>query len=222
MGWGNGADSPLSYVKGAGCDGGMPGSSPSLLRRFGSFAISAIPSARPTALPLFRTAEGFLPRALLTLFFALFLAACQTTGETALTLNQSWTGKPADRFFRQYGAPVSTFRLADGGRIHSWRGGFTTVTITETIVEDDPFDLIDRRIRDEDPFDPRLGFPRPRSRFGRFRNERIVSREVPLVCEADIVTDRRNRIVNIVIRTDTGGAGLSLSRCAEIFPSPRG
>jgi hypothetical protein len=174
---------------------------------------------------LFQTGEGRRAGPLLPLGLALFLAACQTTGETALNLNQSWIGQPADRFFRQHGAPASTFRLADGGRIHTWRGGRTTITVTETIEEEDPFDRIERRIYDEDPFDPRVRFPNDRFRrdpFPRFRNERIVSREVPLVCEADIVADRRGRIANIVIRTDTRGAGLSLSRCAEIFPAPRG
>ncbi len=165
-------------------------------------------------------------RAAAILGLALLLGACQTTQQTADNLNAGWVGRPVDRFFVANGAPVGRFKLANGGTIYSWRGGGTTITETQVVRERDSF-------FDDDPFstrrvlgDPRTG--RPGFDGGRyrpslldddfFRSETIVSREVPIVCEADIATDRRGRIVNITIRNDTRGAGIASSRCSEIFP----
>jgi hypothetical protein len=157
---------------------------------------------------------------------ALLLAGCQTTQQTTILLNDSWAGAPADRFFVRNGAPVSEFKLANGGTIYGWRGGEQSITITETIREEDPFEEFRPRYRRPGlpryAINPETGEERrvfPADPFPEFRNERIVSRRETVFCEADIATDRRDRIINITIRKDTRGVGLSSSRCAEIFPN---
>jgi hypothetical protein len=157
------------------------------------------------------------------LICGLMLAGCQTTQQTAIALNDSWIGQSADRFFTRNGGPYDRFKLANGGTIYNWRGGERDITITETIREEDPFEdpfpeyrrPLRPRYRFDENGDPQRVFPT--RAFPEFRNERTVSRQETVVCEADIATDRRNRIVNITIRKDTRGVGVN-SRCAEIFP----
>ncbi len=162
---------------------------------------------------------------------AILLAGCQTTQQTASLLNEGWQGAPVDRFFARNGAPFDEFALSNGGTIYRWRGGEDTITIVETIRERDPF--AEDRPRYRRPGLPRYGldertgemrrvFPRdPFDDEDAFSRERTVSRTERVFCEADIVTDRRKRIENIIIRADTRGVGVSSSRCAELFPDTR-
>jgi hypothetical protein len=57
------------------------------------------------------------------------IGGCTTTEQAANVLHSKWDGQSADSFFLQYGPPVSTYTMADGGKIFSWVGGRANIPL---------------------------------------------------------------------------------------------
>jgi hypothetical protein len=137
---------------------------------------------------------------LLVAAIAVALAGCQTTQKAAETLRSDWVGQSADSFFVANGPPVTGFPRDNGGQIYTWRGGEATTTRpgsfqTRTV----PTQTLDgrRTMTTTTSYQP--------------------PRQVNYVCEAQIAADPQGIIESIRISRDTGGMGLSFSRCAELF-----
>lgn len=54
------------------------------------------------------------------------LSSCTTTEQASSAMQSRWLGQSADTFFTQNGPPASSYTLANGNVIHTWRGGETT------------------------------------------------------------------------------------------------
>ena len=134
------------------------------------------------------------------LMAGLALAGCTTTEEAAMAVRAKWIGQPVDRFFVENGPPVSSYALDAGGMIYTWRGGETSYTRPA-------------QYQTRTAFGPE-GRPVRRATITTMVQP---AQEVPLLCEAQLTTDKRGMIQAVRINRDTEGEGLSLSRCAEIF-----
>jgi hypothetical protein len=53
------------------------------------------------------------------------VAGCTTTEQANQALKSRFIGQSSDSFFSQYGAPLSSFPLNNGGTVYRWRGGET-------------------------------------------------------------------------------------------------
>lgn len=139
---------------------------------------------------------------------ATLASACTTTQEAQQVLQSRWVGQPADAFFMRYGAPASSYRMANGGQLYTWRGGDKERYIapvyaagsakTTTVTSSDG-----RQVTIETP-----------------GQQRMVSgpRTETLFCEIEIAATPDNRIAALRASNDTPGDGItSLSRCAEVL-----
>lgn len=132
------------------------------------------------------------PGATYAVFAAILLSACTTTEDANNAMKSRFIGQSSDVFFSQYGMPLSSFPLNDGGTLYRWRGGQTTQTIPAEY----------RTIELNGKQQQQLVTP---------------ARTEALYCEAQISTNARGIITNVQTTNDTTGAGFSLSRCAEVF-----
>ena len=155
----------------------------------------------------------FRPAALLAM--SLLVAGCTTTEDAQRAMASRWPGQPVDSFFSAYGPPVSSYKLAGGRMIYTWRGGKVDKYIPPDyqIVRRDPF---------YDPIYGPMSGPRFGPRFGPWYDDPqmvMVSpgRDVRLQCEAQITVDKARIIEAISLSGDTEGDGISRSRCAEVF-----
>ena len=71
-------------------------------------------------------------RKVLLCFVIFALGGCTTTNQAAGVLHSKWDGQPADKFFLQYGPPVSAYAMADGGKIFTWVGGQANIPLPGT------------------------------------------------------------------------------------------
>lgn len=164
-------------------------------------------------------------RILLAAALTAALSGCTTTEEANTAIQSRWTGQPADAFFTRYGPPVSRFPLNNGGAVYTWRGGEKTNYIpaqyAQPSSDDDAFAKSVTRTttrRDEDG--DRTTTTTTKTSFGiADTSPRMISpaRTEELFCEVQISTGPDDRIVSIRASNDTTGAGLSLSRCAEVL-----
>ncbi|WP_187971495.1 hypothetical protein [Aquibium microcysteis] len=155
------------------------------------------------------------------------LAGCTTTEEANKAIKSRWIGQPSDSFFAQYGPPVRSFPLNNGGIVYTWRGGETTQVIPaeyRTIQPATPLASSSSTVTTVTRPDPGTTVTETRTtnlnlglqaqpQHVLVRPERIEQ----LFCEAQITVDRSGVIGNIEASRDTTGAGFSLSRCAEVF-----
>lgn len=161
----------------------------------------------------------------------LAMAGCATTEEANKAMQSRWVGQPSDAFFAAYGPPIRSFPLNNGGAVYSWRGGETTRVIpaqyqtvqpaapaaplasntqtTTTVSNPNPNTTVTRTTTSS----MSIGLPTVQPQQVMVRPERVES----LLCEAQITVDAGGVITNIQASRDTTGAGLSLSRCAEVF-----
>ncbi|WP_165224618.1 hypothetical protein [Affinirhizobium pseudoryzae] len=54
------------------------------------------------------------------------LTSCTTTEQASQAVQSRWLGQSADEFFTKNGPPASSYTLANGNVIYTWRGGETT------------------------------------------------------------------------------------------------
>ncbi len=171
-----------------------------------------------------------MKRLILLGMLAAALAGCTTTEEANKAIKSRWIGQPSDSFFAQYGPPIRSFPLNNGGVVYTWRGGETTQVIPaeyRTIQPSQPATpLASSSNTVTTVTNPNPGTTVTETRTTNFnvglqaqpqqvlvRPERIER----LFCEAQITVDPSGIIGNIEASRDTTGAGFSLSRCAEVF-----
>jgi hypothetical protein len=160
----------------------------------------------------------------------LAVAGCTTTEEANKAIKSQWIGQTSDAFFSQYGPPIRSFPLNDGGAVYTWRGGDTTRVIPaqyRTVTPGAPADPLASSTRTTTTVsspDPRTTVTETRTTSMRVgvtpQPQQILvqpERVEALFCEAQISVDVTGVITNIQASRDTDGAGLSLSRCAEVF-----
>lgn len=143
----------------------------------------------------------------------LALGACTTTEEAQQVLQSRWIGQPVDNFFMRYGPPYASYQMGNGGEVFSWHGGdktryiapsYTTGTPATTTVQTTPT--------------PGGGMQTTTVRTPGTMPQMISPGRVDeLFCEIQITTDSTQRIAMIRATNDTDGAGMSLSRCAEVL-----
>jgi hypothetical protein len=153
---------------------------------------------------------------------AAVVSGCATTEEANKAIQSKWIGQPADSFFTQYGPPVSSFTLNDGGRIYTWFGGEATrhipaqyqtpkdankVTSSKTETRRN-VDGTTTTITRTSSYD--IGLPPPPRMISPARTEQ-------LSCEIQITTGADDVIRMLRATNDTDGEGLSFSRCAEVM-----
>ena len=157
------------------------------------------------------------------------LAGCVTTEQAQKAMDSRFIGQPSDVFFAQYGAPQSSFGLNNGGTTYRWRGGETVIVIpaqyktvdkpapgigtnntktTTTVSRPDANTTVTET--NSSSFNVNLSAPSQQVLVSPARTQ-------PVFCEAQIAVDAKGIITNIRVTQDTQGAGLSISRCAEVF-----
>ncbi len=157
------------------------------------------------------------------------LAGCVTTEQAQKAMDSRFIGQTSDAFFAQYGAPQSSFGLNNGGTTYRWKGGETVINIPA-------------QYKKVEPSSPGVGTSNTKTTTNVSRPDAnttvtetssttfsmnvsapaqqvLVSpaRTVQVFCEAQISVDSKGIITNIQVTQDTQGAGLSISRCAEVF-----
>ncbi|WP_349370920.1 hypothetical protein [Salinarimonas sp.] len=160
---------------------------------------------------------------------AVTLSACQTTQQAAERVQGKWIGQPVDAFFVENGPPVSSYALADGGLIYTWRGGEASFVRpaqvrTTPLAPSQPLMSRSRTTTTTSAPEPGTTVTRTTTTsasFG-FTPPAVTTvvrpaERVNLVCEAQITADAEGVIRAVRISRDTQGAFLSLSRCADIF-----
>ena len=154
--------------------------------------------------------KGLL-RVLALIGTAAALSACVTTGDVDLQLKSQWIGASSDQFFTRYGPPASEFKLANGGKIYTWRGGQAVrhVDAQYQIIDGDTFMMGRHGHWHGGVAGFWIGSP----------GAIMVSppRDESIYCEAEITVDRKRVIQAIRASGDTAGLGFSLSRCAEVL-----
>lgn len=159
------------------------------------------------------------------------LAGCVTTEQAQKAMDSRFIGQPSDVFFSQYGAPQSSFALNNGGTTYRWRGGETVImipavyrtvdkpasgiganntktTTTTTVSRPDTNTTVIET--NSSSFNVNLSASPQQVLVSPARTE-------PVFCEAQIAVDAKGIITGIRVTQDTQGAGLSISRCAEVF-----
>jgi hypothetical protein len=122
------------------------------------------------------------------------LGGCSTTEQAGQALQSSWIGQPADNFFRQYGPPVTSYTLRDGGKIYEWVGGQASVYVPGSAA----------------------------TTTNVFGNTAVSTTQVfsggdiYLGCKVRITTAQNGTIMQIVPSGDSLGMW-EMSRCAELF-----
>jgi len=162
----------------------------------------------------------------LALAASVAVAGCKTTEEANKALRGKWIGQTADAFFIENGPPVSSYELDGGGVIYTWRGGETSYVRparVQTQGTTQPLNRSQRTVTTVSNPAPGTTVTRTRTTstsFGATMPTSVIvepARRVDLFCEAQIATDAQGVITSVRINRDTEGAGLSFSRCAELF-----
>jgi hypothetical protein len=125
------------------------------------------------------------------------LCACTSAQEALKSVESSYIGQKADRFFIARGPPAGTHRLSDGGTIYTWIGGVkgyhipstTTVNLTPTFGG---------------------GATGTATTYG--------GGNLAIGCKLELLADPQDVVRSIRVAQDTIGAW-QLSRCAEILKS---
>lgn len=155
------------------------------------------------------------------------LVGCTTTEDANKAIQSQWIGRPSDQFFSQYGMPLSSFTLDNGGTIYRWRGGVTTQnipaqyrTVDDGADKDEGYEETTTTVTEPDYGTTVTETTTTRVSLGRNRPRQVLvspARTETLFCEAQITVDQAGIVQNIQATNDTTGEGLSLSRCAEVF-----
>ena len=156
------------------------------------------------------------------------IAGCTTTQQAQKAMESRFIGQPSDTFFSRYGAPQSSFTLNNGSTIYRWRGGQTTVYVP---AEYNKFESTTAGMgTSKTKTTTQVSHPSPNetvtktttTSFGMgvsLPQQTMISpaRNLPVFCEAQITVDANGIITALQATNDTRGAGLSISRCAEVF-----
>ena len=156
------------------------------------------------------------------------ITGCATTQQAQKAMESRFIGQSSDAFFSRYGAPQSSFTLNNGSTIYRWRGGQTTVYVP---AEHNQFGPATTGIgASKTRTTTQVSHPSPNqtvtktttTSFGMGASspqQTMISpaRNLPVFCEAQITVDAKGIITAIQATNDTRGAGLSISRCAELF-----
>lgn len=157
-----------------------------------------------------------------------------TTHQAEKSMQASFIGKPSDAFFAKYGAPMSAFKLNDGGTLYRWRGGESTVNIpaqyrtiapvapamgtetgrsttTTSVSQPNANTTVSRSTTRSFSVGMGVGVP--------LAQQILVSpaRTEQLFCEAEITVNAQGLITHVHALQDTHGEAFSQSRCAEVF-----
>jgi hypothetical protein len=155
-------------------------------------------------------------------------AGCVTTQEAERAMASRFIGQSSDAFFSTYGVPQSSFPLHNGNTLYTWRGGqsvyhrpaqyqtinppaaglgSTTIKTTTHTSHPGPGQTVTET--KSKSFTSGISLPQ----------QVMVAppRDVALFCEAQITVNPQGNISALRVTQDTDGAGLSLSRCAEVF-----
>ena len=122
------------------------------------------------------------------------LGGCTSTEQAAKVLHSKWDGQPADSFFLQYGPPVSTYAMTDGGKIFTWVGGQANVPLPGTAST--TTQVIGNTATSTTTYNP--------------------GGNIAVGCRVQIVTNQSGVITAIRPMGDTIGLWQT-SRCAEFF-----
>jgi len=165
---------------------------------------------------------------LLPLAFAVLVGACASTRDADKSAESHFLGKPSDAFFSQFGPPQSSFKLNDGGTVYTWVGGQSTVTVPPVYTTVTPpmagtgFGQTQTTTHVSNP-SPGTTVTTTRSHsfsIGVPTTQQVVvtpAQTIQVFCAAQITTDAKGNITHIHATQDTRGAGMSMSRCAEVF-----
>ncbi|MFZ4481371.1 MAG: hypothetical protein ACOYNZ_15930 [Rhodoferax sp.] len=170
-----------------------------------------------------------LGKALSTVTLGLCMAACVTTEKAQNSMQDRFIGQPIEAFFSRYGTPQSSFPM-NSSTIYRWRGGQTSMYVP---AEYKKIDLgAAGNALSKSSSTTNVSKPSPNTTvtettttsvsldIGALLNPQALvtpARTVEIFCEAQITVDSRGVIQAIQVMQDTQGAGLSLSRCAEVF-----
>lgn len=127
-------------------------------------------------------------------FITIVFSACATT-EQGMKKLDSYIGKNADDFFKNYGIPMANYQFQDESRVYRWSSGLINYQMpTTTIIN---------------------------STRGPIGNSRTTATTTgggiaEIECIVEIYTDQHNTIQYIKPIKDTTGTWVT-SRCAEVF-----
>ena len=153
------------------------------------------------------------------------LAGCVTSEQAQQAISARFVGQNSDAFFRTNGAPYSSYPLSDGGTLYRWRGGETSINVPAQYqtVNPPPGAGTTNTKTTTQVSHPNANTTVTETQTTSFSvgtsSQVMVSpaRTIPVFCDAQIAVDAAGTITGVQILQDTVGAGLSFSRCAEIF-----
>lgn len=168
-----------------------------------------------------------LSRALIVPALLFSLAACVTTEQAQQAVSARFIGQSSDAFFRTNGAPYSSYPLTDGGTLYRWRGGETSIHVPaqyQTIGTPPAAGTTNTRTTTQvsrpDANTTVTETQTTSSSFSVGAPSQVMvtpARTIQVFCDAQIAVNAEGTITSVQILQDTVGAGLSFSRCAEIF-----
>ncbi len=163
-----------------------------------------------------------------TLAVLALTTGCVTTQEAERSMASRFIGQPSDAFFGAYGAPQSSFPLHNGNTLYTWRGGQTVYHLPAQYQTINPPGAGQGSTSTKTT--THVSHPAPGQTVTETKTKSFSSgisipqqvmvsppRDVSLFCEAQITVNPQGTITALRVTQDTDGAGLSLSRCAEVF-----
>lgn len=164
------------------------------------------------------------PKAVVLFAAMLALAGCVTSEQAQQEISARFVGQSSDAFFRTNGAPYSSYPLSDGGVLYRWRGGETSIHVPAQYQTITPPNTGTTNTKTTTQVShPNANTTVTETQTTSFSvgtpSQVMVSpaRTIPVYCDAQIAVGPDGRITGVQILQDTTGAGLALSRCAEIF-----
>lgn len=160
---------------------------------------------------------------------AVLLAACASTEEAQNSMSSQFVGQPSDSFFARHGAPYSSFKLNSGSTVYRWRGGETSVyvpaeyrTIAPAAAPGASTSTSHTTTSVSHPDSHTTVTESSTTRYGVGVSSPTQVMVTPahtrkVFCEAQLTVDPSGTITAVQVMQDTTGAGMSFSRCAEIF-----
>jgi hypothetical protein len=157
------------------------------------------------------------------------MAGCVTTEKAQNAMQDRFIGQPVEAFFSRYGMPQSTFPMSNS-TIYRWRGGETSIYVPAEYKKIDLGSAGNAVSKSSSTTN--VSRPSPNTTVtettttnfsldvGALLNPQALvtpAHTVKIFCEAQITVDSKGTITSIQATMDTQGAGLSLSRCAEVF-----
>ena len=170
-----------------------------------------------------------LVKTFITVGIGLCVSGCVTTEKAQNTMQDRFIGQSVEAFFSRYGMPRSSF-LMSNSTIYRWRGGETSIYVPAEYKKPDPNAPVTGVSRSSSTTN--VSTPNPNTTVtettttkfsvdvGALLNPQALvtpAHTVPIFCEAQLTVDSKGVIGAIQIMQDTQGAGMSLSRCAEVF-----